>query len=113
MYEHDDRSSTDYQAEQADGGLRPSTGPLFAALRHNGTQFGWRHVKRVAVIRWLVAAWLVILASIFCVSGQWWGALLFLAAGLNGWLAYQMPRWKRALDAEEVGLPACKTLVRW
>jgi hypothetical protein len=64
-----------------------------------GTQFGWRHVKHVAVIRLLVASWLVILGSVFCASGHWWGALLFAGAGLHGWLAYKMTRSKRALDA--------------
>jgi len=38
--------------------------------------------------------------SIFCVSGHWWGALLFVPAALNLWFAYLMPCWKRALDAE-------------
>jgi hypothetical protein len=47
-----------------------------------------------------VAIWLVILASIFCASGHWWGALLFVAAALVGSLAYLMPRWAAALDAE-------------
>jgi hypothetical protein len=42
----------------------------------------------------------VTLGSIFCASGHWWGALLFVPAALNLWFAYLMPRWKRALDAE-------------
>jgi signal transduction histidine kinase len=92
MYEHIDR-------------------PVLPRIGQYGTQFGWRHVKRVAVIRLLVAIWLVILGSIFCVFGQWWGALLFLAAGLNGWLAYQMPRWKLALDALQNG-PRVRELER-
>jgi hypothetical protein len=58
-----------------------------------------RHVRHVALIRLLVATWLVILGSVFCASGHWWGALLFAGAGLHGWLAYKMPRSKRALDA--------------
>lgn len=64
------------------------------------TRYGWRHVKFVAVVRALVALWLIILGSIFCANGYWWGALLLVAAGLVGWLACQIPRWKRALDAE-------------
>jgi hypothetical protein len=43
---------------------------------------------------------LIALGAIFCAYGYWWRALLFAAAGLVGWLAYQMPRWKQALDAE-------------
>ncbi len=61
--------------------------------------FGWRHVKGVALTRLLVAIWLLALGSFFCATGRWWGALLFATAGLLGWLAYQMPRWKLALDA--------------
>jgi hypothetical protein len=70
-----------------------------------GTQFGWRHVKGVAAIRWLVAIWLVILGSIFCATGHWWGAVLFAVAVVVGFLAYQMPRWKMALDAANKNLP--------
>jgi len=73
--------------------------------------FGWRHVKGVALIRLLVAIWLLALGSFFCASGRWWGASLFAAAGLLGWLAYQMPRWKLALDAARNG-PRVRTLER-
>lgn len=65
------------------------------------TQFGWRHVQGVAVIRFLVAIWLVCLGTIFVAFGDWWGAFLYVAAGLVGALAYFMPRWKLALDAEK------------
>jgi di/tricarboxylate transporter len=77
-----------------------STRPVPKIISRNVTRFGWRHVKGVAVIRLLVAIWLVILGSFMCASGQWWGAFLFAAAAVVGWLAYQMPRWKLALDAE-------------
>jgi hypothetical protein len=63
--------------------------------------FGRRHVKGVALVRWLVTAWLVIVASILCVFGYWWGASLFAVAGLVGWLAYEMPRWSPVIDAWE------------
>ncbi len=81
----------------------PWTTPAPGIVRRIGTPFGWRHVKGVAVTRWLVALWLVILGSIFCALGHWywWGALLFPLAVLNAWLAYQMPRWKLALDTEK------------
>ena len=85
-------------------------GPAMIRYRWPGT-FGWRHVKGVALIRLLVAIWLVILGSVFCASGHWWGAFLFAAAALVGWLAYQMPRWKRALDAVQNG-PRVRELER-
>lgn len=90
-----------YELNGDDGLLHPLASLAVLRLRHNGTQFGWPHVRRVALIRWLVAIWLVILGSAFCLFGLWWGALLFVPAGLNGWIALQMPRWKRALDADE------------
>jgi hypothetical protein len=77
-----------------------STRPVPWIVRRTVPQFGWRHVKGVAVIRSLVAVWLVILGAIFCASGSWWGPLLFVAAALNASLAYLMPRWKLALDAD-------------
>jgi hypothetical protein len=87
---------------------RRSTRPVPRIVRRGITTFGWRHGRGVVVIRLVVAVWLVILGSIFCSLGHWywWGALLFLPAGLNGWLAYQVPRWKRALVAEkDIRLP--------
>ncbi|HEY0936602.1 MAG TPA: hypothetical protein VGD91_23070 [Trebonia sp.] len=60
--------------------------------------------KIVARLRILVAVWLVILGSVFCASGHWWGACYFAGAGLVGWLAYQMPRWKLSRDAGPNGL---------
>jgi fatty acid desaturase len=79
---------------------QPVTRPAPQIVRRISTEFGRRHVKGVAITRLLVAIWLVILASIFCASGHWWGALLFVAAALVGSLAYLMPRWAAALDAE-------------
>jgi len=81
--------------------MQPSTRPVPKIIRRGVTEFGWRHVKGVAITRLLVAIWLVILGAIFCATGRWWGALLFVAAGLVGSLAYLMPRWKLALDAEK------------
>ena len=31
--------------------------------------------------------------------GQWWGVFLFVPAGLNGSLAYLVPRWNLFRDA--------------
>ena len=80
--------------------VQPSTKPVPLIIRRLSTEFGRRHVKGVAITRLLVASWLVILASTFCASGRWWGALLFVAAALVGSLAYLMPRWETALVAE-------------
>ena len=111
MHEPTERPRAERQ--QADETTQPSTRPVPWIIRHGwpGTQFGWRHVKGAAVIRLLAAIWLVILGSIFCASGHWWGAFLFVAAGLVGWLAYQMPRWKLALDALQNG-PRVRELER-
>jgi hypothetical protein len=69
-------------------------------IRRTVTQFEWRHVKGVVAIRALVALWLVALGTIACAKGYWWGALFYVVAGLVGWLAYRMPRWKLALELE-------------
>jgi len=69
-------------------------------VRRFATKYEWRHVKGVAAIRAVVALWLVTLGVIVCAHGYWPGAFFFVVAGLFGWLAYRMPRWKRALDAE-------------
>ena len=91
--------------------VQPTTTSVPRIVRSAVRRFGWRDVRRVAVIRWLVAIWLVALGSFFCVSGHWWGALLFVAAAVNGWLAVQMPRWRRALDALQNG-PRVRELER-
>jgi signal transduction histidine kinase len=111
MHEPTEQPSAEHQ--QADETTRPAARPVPPIIQHGwpGSQFGWRHVKGVALIRLLVAIWLVILGSIFCASGRWWGALLFAVAGLVGWLAYQMPRWKLALDAVRNG-PRVRALER-
>jgi hypothetical protein len=101
MDEHTDRSSTDHA--RADRKPGRTTERVLRRIRGNGTQFGERHDKTVAIIRSLVAIWLVILGSIFCVLGHYWGALLFVPAGLNGWLAYQMPRLPLTLNADADG----------
>ena len=88
------------ERQQGDETMQPPTRPAPWIVARISTEFGRRHVKGVAIIRSLVAIWLVALGSIFCASGHWWGALLFVAAALVGSLAYLMPRWKVALDAE-------------
>lgn len=74
--------------------------PVPQFVKRATTEFGWRHVHGIAIIRLLVAVWLMCLGTIFLAFGYWWGASLYAAAGLVGALAYLMPRWKLALDAE-------------
>ena len=88
------------ERQQGDETMQPPTRPAPWIVARISTEFGRRHVKGVAIIRSLVAIWLVALGSIFCASGHWWGALLFVPAALNLWFAYLMPSWKRALDGE-------------
>ena len=88
------------ERQQGDEAMQPPTRPAPWIARSTSTEFGRRHVKGVAIARVLVAIAAVTLGSIFCVSGHWWGALLFVPAALNLWFAYLMPSWKRALDAE-------------
>ena len=63
------------------------------------TAFGARHVKGVAVSRWVAAVCFVIAAVLLLALGHCWGALFFVAAGLNGSLAYLVPRWNLRRDA--------------
>ena len=106
-----ERRLAEHQLAAGPGQPPPArSGPAVIRQRWPGT-FGWRHVKGVALVRLLVAVWLVILGSFFCASGHWWGAFLFAAAALVGWLAYQMPRWKRAIDAVQNG-PRVRELER-
>ena len=76
-----------------------STGMAPSAARGTFTAFGARHVKGVAVSRWVGAVCLVIAAVVLLVFGQWWGAFYFLPAALNGSLAYLVPRWNLLRDA--------------
>jgi purine-cytosine permease-like protein len=56
------------------------------------TAFGARHVKGVAISRWIAAVCFVIAAVVLMALGYWLGALFLVAAGLNGSLAYIIPR---------------------
>ena len=90
------------QAAQGETGGRRRVGqPVPWLVQRVSRPFGRRHPTGVAVTRWLVASWLVLLGTIFCASGQWWGVILFALAGLVGWLAYQMPRWSPEIDARQ------------
>jgi hypothetical protein len=70
---------------------RTDAGPPRA--RGTFTAFGARHIKGVAVSRWVAAVCFVIAGASLLAFGQWWGIAFFLAAGLNGSLAYLVPRW--------------------
>jgi len=70
-----------------------------SATRGTFTAFGARHMKGVAISRWIVTVCFVIAAVVLLAFGHWWGALYFLPAGLNGSLAYLVPRWNLLRDA--------------
>jgi hypothetical protein len=70
------------------------------------TAFGARHVKGVAVSRWVAAACFVVAAVVLLTLGYWLGALFFLPAGLNGSLAYLVPRWNLSPDAPHNAKPS-------
>ncbi len=77
-----------------------STGVASSATRGTFTAFGARHVKGVAVARWVAAVCFVVWGAVLLAFGQWWGVfLLELPAGLNGSLAYLVPRWNLLRDA--------------
>ena len=88
------------ERQQGDETMQPPARPAPWIVARISTEFGRRHVKGVAIARLLVAIAALTLGSIVCISGHWWGALLFVAAALVGSLAYLMPRWKVALGAE-------------
>ena len=70
-----------------------------SAARGTFTAFGARHVKGVAAARWVAAACFVVCGAVLLAFGQWWGAFLLAPAGLNGSLAYLVPRWNLLRDA--------------
>jgi purine-cytosine permease-like protein len=87
--------------QQSTGVMAPS------AARGTLTAFGARHVKRVAVSRWIAALCFAIAAAVLMALGYWQGALFFLPAALNGSLAYLVPRWNLRRDiGNSVDLPA-------
>jgi signal transduction histidine kinase len=84
------RNSTEHQQSTA---VAPSPG------RGIFLSFGARHVKGVAVSRWIAAVCFVIAGSLVVAFGHWWGLVFFVAAALNGSLAYLVPRWNLLRDA--------------
>src|ERR1700735_5542806 len=88
------------QRQALDVGLEMTdAGP--PAARGTFTAFGARHVKGVAAARWVAAACFVVCGAVLLAFGQWWGAFLFAPAGLNGSLAYLVPRWNLLRDAPD------------
>jgi signal transduction histidine kinase len=75
------------------------TGAGPPAARGTFTAFGARHIKGVAAARWVAAACFVAWGAVLLAFGQWWGVFLFAPAGLNGSLAYLVPRWNLLRDA--------------
>jgi hypothetical protein len=80
--------------------MRTSTKTVPWFIRRFIPKYEWRHIKVIAGMRALAALWFIVFGVILCVYGCWWGVLAFVAAGLAGGFAYQMPRWKLVLDAE-------------
>ncbi len=80
---------------------QPSTGAAPPATRGILTPFGARHVKGVAVTRWVVAACLVVAGAVLLAFSQWWAVLLLAGAVLNGSLAYLVPRWNRLPESPD------------
>jgi uncharacterized membrane protein YdjX (TVP38/TMEM64 family) len=78
---------------------RQSPGVASSSGRGTFTAFGARHVKGVAVSRWLAAVCFVIAAALVVAFGHWWGLVFFVAAALNASLAYLVPRWNPRRDA--------------
>jgi len=54
----------------------------------DGGQQRPRPPQWVRITRTLVGIWLVILTTIFCATGHWWGLSLLTFAALHFWLAY-------------------------
>jgi hypothetical protein len=75
-----------------------SVGVAPAAGRGTFTAFGARHVKGVAISRWVAAVCFMVGGAVLLAVGQWWGAGFFVAAGLNGSLAYLVPHWNPRRD---------------
>jgi hypothetical protein len=63
-----------------------------SAARGSFTAFGARHVKGVAISRWLATVCFVVAGAVLLAFGFSLGALFFLPAALNGSLAYLVPR---------------------
>jgi hypothetical protein len=78
---------------------RQTTGVASRAGRGTFTAFGARHVKGVAVSRWVAAVCFVIAGALVVAFGHWWGLVFFVAAVLNGSLAYLVPRWNPRRNA--------------
>jgi hypothetical protein len=88
-------------SKRGDEMMQPSNKPVPPIARAILTDFGRRHVKGVAVARLLAVICFVAVGLFFCVTGHWWGAILFVSAAANGAVVYLTPRWRLALDAEK------------
>ena len=77
---------------------RQSTGVAPSPGRGIFLAFGARHIKGVAVSRWVAAVCFVIAGVLVVAFGHWWGLVFFVAAALNGSLAYLVPRWNLLRD---------------
>jgi hypothetical protein len=81
------------EAQGVGGHVQTSSKPVPQIVRRTTTELGWRHVNGIALVRSLVAVLLVCLGSILLAIGYWWGASLFVVAGLVGALAWSSAIW--------------------
>ncbi len=67
------------------------------------TEWEYRHSGLMLPVRMLVGLWLVILTTILCQSGRWWGLALLAPMALHFYIAYRLierlPRDSGAGDA--------------
>ncbi len=85
---------------------RQSTGVGSSPGRGTFTAFGARHVKGVALSRWVAAVCFVIAGALVVAFGHWWGLMFFVAAALNGSLAYLVPRWNPPRNSPQNAKPS-------
>jgi hypothetical protein len=79
---------------------RQSTGVAPSPGRGIFLAFGARHIKGVAAVRWIAAVCFLIVGVLVMAFGHWWGLVFFVAAALNGSLAYLVPRWNTLNDTK-------------
>jgi hypothetical protein len=62
------------------------------AMRILIRRFVYRHPKAWASLCLAAGSWVVILGTILCVYGFWWGAGLMAVGALELWIAYRLLR---------------------
>ena len=54
------------------------------------TSYGRRHARPIALLRFGIGIWLLVLSAILCYSVSWWGVLLVAPAALHFYLGYRL-----------------------